>query len=350
MSAEFSPGMPVEVGDIDRQLGLLWEQSDAAKARASLVNLVIYSEAQNAIETNTKLLEGIATRHAFRALLVQGNPQAPHSAVHAWITAHCHAQDADRKEICSEQITFRLDGPSAGLLPSTVFSHLDSDLPLYLWWQGELPQEPDPQLWSFVDRLIVDSSSWTRAASQFRVLQQIRDICRGAVCDLTWTRLFHMFYALAQLFDYPAALSRIGQVQKIEMEHAPGQRVTALELLGWLASRFRWVLDWEGDRPVFRRPDGGSAGFELREVPAGASCLAGVRFDFGDATGSVCCRSGGEFYLAEFQGGGAGHFAQMLPAGKETACDLLLLELSRSSRHPLFWPAVRAIEPLLQDI
>jgi hypothetical protein len=37
----------------------------------------------------------------------------------------------------------------------------------------------------------------------------------------------------------------------------------------------------------------------------------------------------------------------MLPAGREKTSDILLSELSRISRHPLFWPSIRAVEPLL---
>lgn len=37
----------------------------------------------------------------------------------------------------------------------------------------------------------------------------------------------------------------------------------------------------------------------------------------------------------------------MLPAERVKTSDILLSELSRISRHPLFWPALRAIEPLL---
>src|SRR5690554_1143403 len=80
-----SPGLPVELGEIERQLGLLWEQTEAGKVRASLVNLVIYSEAPDAIEANTRLLARIAADHAFRALLVQACPDAAESSVHAWI-------------------------------------------------------------------------------------------------------------------------------------------------------------------------------------------------------------------------------------------------------------------------
>ncbi len=344
-----SPGLPVEVGEIERQLGLLWEQSDAAKARASLVNLVVYSEAPDAIETNTPLLASIATEHAFRALLVQANPAAATSGVRAWITAHCHMRGTGQNEVCSEQITFQLDGPAAGRLPSIVFSHLDTDLPLCLWWQGELPSEPDPQLWTWVDRLIVDSTSWKQPARQFAILQEIQDLARDrcALGDLAWTRLFHLLYAVAQIFDLPPARERIDRLREIEIRHARGQRVTALELLGWVASRFRWVLDTDGTRTVFQRPDGGTVAFDVREDAGADSSIPSVRFDFGDATASVRRDDGGEFYLLDFAAAGAAPFSQMLPAGREKTADILLSELSRSSRHPLFWPAIRAVEPLL---
>ena len=345
-----SPGLPVEVGEIDRQLGLLWEHSEAAKVRASLVNLVIYSDAPDAIAANTPLLAEIAADHAFRALLVQGRPDAKTSAVCAWITAHCHLRDAGKKEICSEQITFQLDGPAAGRLPSIVFSHLDTDLPLYLWWQGDLHAHPDPELWRWVDRLIVDSNSWSDPSAQFRLLQEVQSLVRprSALCDLNWTRLFHLRYAIAQIFDLPAALERIHRIEEVEIAHAPGNRLTALQLLGWMASRLGWRLD-HGDRsPVFRRRDGAPVAFRLREDKEGSACVASVRIGFADAYATVVREENADFYLAGFSTPDSEPFAQLLPAGREKTSDILLSELSRISRHPLFWPAIRAIEPLLR--
>lgn len=344
-----SPGLAVEVGDIDRQLGRLWEQSDAGKVRASLVNLVIYSEAPDAIAANTPLLAAIAADHAFRALLVQGNPGAANSAVRAWITAHCHLREAGKKEICSEQITFQLDGPAAGRLPSIVFSHLDTDLPLYLWWQGDLHPHPDPQLWRWVDRLIVDSNSWTDPATQFHILQEIQSLgrARSALCDLNWTRLFHLRYAIAQIFDLPAARERIERIEDIEICHAPGHRLTALQLLGWMASRLGWRLDHGESAPVFCRRDGGSVGFRLLADNDSCACVASVRIACADATATVVREEKADYYLTGFSAPGLAPFAQLLPAGREKTSDILLSELSRISRHPLFWPAIRAIEPLL---
>ena len=345
-----SPGLPVEIGEIDRQLGLLWEHSDAAKVRASLVNLVIYSEAPDAIAANTPLLSEIAADHAFRALLVQGQPRAQKSGVHAWITAHCHLREAGKKEICSEQITFQLDGPAAGRLPSIVFSHLDTDLPLYLWWQGDLHAEPDPELWRWVDRLIVDSNSWSEPATQFRILQEVQSLARprSALCDLNWTRLFNLRYAVAQIFDLPAARERLDRLDHVTITHAPGYRLTALQLLGWLASRLGWRLDHGERAPVFRRRDGGSVVFDLAEEKKCPTCVSSVRLGLGNASASVRREQATDYYLAEFSAPDQPPFAQMLPAGREKTSDILLSELSRISRHPLFWPAIRAIEPLLR--
>ncbi len=344
-----SPGLAVEVGDIDRQLGLLWEQSEAGKVRASLVNLVIYSEAPEAIAANTPLLSEIAADHAFRAVLVQAHPEAKKSAVHAWITAHCHLRETGKKEICSEQITFQLDGPAAGRLPSIVFSHLDTDLPLYLWWQGDLHADPDPQLWRWVDRLIVDSNSWSDPAAQFRILREIQSLgrTRSALADLTWTRLFHLRYAVAQIFDLPAALERIDRIDRVDIVHASDHRLTALQLLGWLASRLGWSLDHGNHEPIFRRRDGGSVTVRFDANQETKACVTSIEIGLGDAIASLRRETGGDYYLGTLTAPNQIPVTQMLPAERVQTSDILLSELSRISRHPLFWPAIRAIEPLL---
>ena len=344
-----SPGLSVEVGDIDRQLGLLWKQSDAGKVRASLVNLVIYSESPEAIAANTPLLSEIAADHAFRAVLVQAQPEAQKSAVRAWITAHCHRRETGKKEICSEQITFQLDGLAAARLPSIVFSHLDTDLPLYLWWQGDLHPEPDSQLWRWVDRLIVDSNSWSDPAAQFRILREIQSVgrTRAAFADLNWTRLFHLRYAVAQIFDLPAALDRIDRIDRVDIVHASGHRLTALQLVGWLASRLGWSLDHGNHSPVFRRRDGGTVTVRLDASQEAKACVASIEIGLGDATASERRETGGDYYLGTLTAPNQRPLAQMLPAERVKTSDILLSELSRISRHPLFWPALRAIEPLL---
>jgi len=349
-SMTISPGLPVEVGDIDRQLGELWSASDAGKVRASLVNLVVYSESPDAIAENTPLLAELASDHAFRALLVQANPREARTEVKAWITAHCHRRESGGpKEICSEQITFLLDGRAAGRLANIVFSHLDSDLPLCFWWQGELHPEPEPQLWTRVDRLIVDSHSWMRPGPQFAMLRDVESLGAGrcAVCDLNWTRLFHLRYAVAQIFDLPAAREKLPRLHNVKIRYLAGYRLTALQMLGWLASRLGWHLEEDSGRSFFRRPDGGEADFCLCEEQSASGPVAAVELGFPGATATAKRAKNGDFYLIDFASDAGISTSQMLPTGRDKISDILLSELGRVGRHPLYWPAIRAIEPLI---
>ena len=149
------------------------------------------------------------------------------------------------KQACSEQLSFLLEGPSARLLPNIVFSQLDSDLPLYLWWQGEFSDPMDPQLWAWVDRVIYDSQGWRDFDAQIKRVEtaQAEAKQRIVLCDLNWTRLVQIRLALAQFFDHPAAHARFEEIESVEIDFAPGFRSTALLLTGWLAAQLRWTHD-----------------------------------------------------------------------------------------------------------
>ena len=167
----YSLGLPVEMGKIEKELKKLWAESEGAMTRASLINLAIYSEAPGSLEKNTQLIAKITENHVCRAIVIAANCGAKESRVEAWISAHCHISRAGSKQICSEQLSFLLEGACTNLLPSIVFSHLDSDLPLHLWWQDEFPDPMDPQLWAWVDRLIYDSQTWKNFDAQMRLVE-----------------------------------------------------------------------------------------------------------------------------------------------------------------------------------
>src|SRR5947207_9499801 len=134
----FSPGLPVEIGKIDRELKKLWAESSGAMTRASLMNLAVYSEAPGSLPLNTEIIFKITEDHACRAIVISANPDAKENRVEAWISAHCHISRAGGKQVCSEQLSFLLEGPCAWLLPNMVFSQLDFDILFYFWWQCEL--------------------------------------------------------------------------------------------------------------------------------------------------------------------------------------------------------------------
>src|SRR6266478_6523046 len=195
----YSLGLPVEVSKIDQELKKLWRESEGAATRASLVNLAVYSEDAGSLSKNTQLMANITENHACRAIVIEADCNAKENHVEAWISAHCHDSGVGSKQVCSEQISFLLKGGCTDLLPSIVFSHLDSDLPFYLWWQGEFREPMDRQLWAWVDRVIYDSQTWKNFPAQMHLVETAQQEARQRIvlCDLNWTRLDKVRFAFA---------------------------------------------------------------------------------------------------------------------------------------------------------
>src|SRR4030081_464402 len=94
-SAEnYSLGLQVEIGKIDKELKKLWEQSAGAMTRASLVNLAVYSEAPRSLTENTKLISQITLNHACRAIVIAADPKSKKNREQAWVTRLSHVMRA----------------------------------------------------------------------------------------------------------------------------------------------------------------------------------------------------------------------------------------------------------------
>src|SRR5215467_5248403 len=102
-----SPGLPVEIGDIPRQLKKLWS-AEKSVTRASLINLAIYSEAPGSLGKNTRIISQLTEEHACRAIVIANEPAAAENECEAWISAHCHVSRAGNRQVCSEQLSFFL--------------------------------------------------------------------------------------------------------------------------------------------------------------------------------------------------------------------------------------------------
>jgi glucose-6-phosphate dehydrogenase assembly protein OpcA len=340
----FSPGISVEIGKIDRELKKLWTDSGAAKTRASLINLAVYSEAPGSLPLNTKIISEITENHACRAIVIGANPGAKENRVEAWINVHCHVSRAGSKQVCSEQLSFLLEGPSARLLPNIVFSQLDSDLPLYLWWQGEFSDPMDPQLWAWVDRVIYDSQTWSDFCAQMHRVEtaQAEAKQRIVLCDLNWTRLVQIRLALAQFFDHPASHARFDEIETVEIDFAPGYRSTALLLIGWLAAQLRWTIaeKTKGNALTFRSPSGKAIKGSLQEKA-------------GEPIGRCVLHCGAlEFRVAHAENAdlldvAMGERRCRMPAGHNDPVRLMSEELMRGGPHRVYLRAMNCVRDLL---
>jgi glucose-6-phosphate dehydrogenase assembly protein OpcA len=345
----YSLGQPVKIEEISSELKKLWQDGEGAMTRASLINLAVYSEKPGSLNANTQLIARITENHACRALVIGANLESKESRVEAWVNAHCHVPRTGGKHMCSEQISFLLAGPCVKLLPSIVFSHLDSDLPLYLWWQDEFPDEMDPQLWARVDRLIFDSQSWKNFDRQMRLVETAEQEAnqRIVLCDLNWTRLDKVRYAIAQFFDHPASHHRFAKMDSVAVDFAPGFKSTAILLIGWLAAQLKWKTNQQQMNGSCRFLDSNNRkiDIELREKagsPIGEVVLdsQGVKFRVAPA---MC----GDLLEVSRSCEKETAVPQMMPAQSNDLVDLMTQELLRGGPHQIYLRAVSSVRMLL---
>src|ERR1044071_9945842 len=348
-SAEtYSPGISVDIGWIDRELKKLWVESGSAKTRASLMNLAVYSETPGSLSLNTEIIFKITEDHACRAIVISANPDAKENDVEAWIGAHCHVSRAGSKQICSEQLAFLLKGPSTKLLPNIVFSHLDSDLPFYLWWQGEFHDPMDPQLWAWVDRVIYDSQTWSDFDSQMRRVEtaQAEAKQRIVLCDLNWTRLVQFRLGIAQFFDHPASHHRFEAIESVQVDFASGYRSTALLLAGWLAAQLHWTLEKNstGNAPVFRDQSNKAIQISLSQKAGEPISNCVLNCGSREFRVSHCAKSD---LLEVASNGGNAERKCLIPAGSNEPVRLMSEELMRGGPHRVYLRAMSSVRSLL---
>ncbi|MGC3990238.1 MAG: glucose-6-phosphate dehydrogenase assembly protein OpcA [Chthoniobacteraceae bacterium] len=342
-----SAGMPVEIGKIDKELKKLWDADGGTKTRASLTNFAIFCRGARAMDENTALIAEFTKDHACRAILIAADADSKERRVQAWISAHCHVSRSGGKQVCCEQISFLIEGPSQQIVRNIVFSHLDSDLPLVLFWREDFPQVLDERLWAWVDRLIFDSRAWSDPQVQFARLRSSlsRIKCRLVMCDLNWTRLLHFRWALAQMFDHPDNAAELPNIEKVEITHAPDSRSTAILLLGWLAAQLKWKLHGKTVDGYQFGSEKGRIAVQLTAAegaPVSSCKLGHDQFSF-----SATHKKDSIFMDTEVTLPDGRHFVHLVPAGKDDVSTLLDEELMRGGRHQVYLRALAACESIM---
>jgi glucose-6-phosphate dehydrogenase assembly protein OpcA len=321
-------GQETPVSAIASSLRALWA-SNQAMTKASLINFAVYSELPGSLERNTSLIEAVTREHACRAILIAAQPSDKEATVRAWITAHCQLSGAGGKSVCSEQVAFELSGRLRDALRNVVFAHLESDLPLVFFWQGDFSDQWEPHLYRRIDRLVVDSTTWTDPAAQVQRLRTAwRDSgARFVVLDVAWMRIFPFRQALAGAFDTALAKASLCQLSALTITHAPGHRVTAALFASWIAYMAGWSL--EPAERVF---------VEAGEAPLSRLELRGA----GECTITITREAGAQFLHVRVQAGGV-EATQVSPVGSDDLATLVSERLSRGGNTPLYFKLWRQV-------
>ena len=338
-------GTPVEVAGIAKELRKLWA-ADQTRTRASLINFAIICEGEAAMQDSTELLERFVRNHSFHALLIGIEPNAAGTNnVQAWINAHCYLPKAGAKHVCCEQVSIFVQGKVRELLPNLIFSQLDYDLPLTLWWRCECPEQVDPEVWRWVDRLVFDSQTWREPRKQFTAMREAVRSDRTVLCDLNWMRALYLRQSLAQMFDMPDGAAALRKLRRVSITHAPGARTTAILLLGWLAAQMGWSAHGPGGRRITFTADENEIVCELSEAPGHG--ISRVVLETDDLHLSAEHPPQADYLDLALNWNDGRSAKHLLPADSDDLADILDEELASGGRHRVYLKALAAAEPLL---
>jgi glucose-6-phosphate dehydrogenase assembly protein OpcA len=337
-------GAPVPIKSIEASLKALWS-ANATHTRCSLINFVVYSERENSLARNAALLADITSDHACRALVIDAQTASGASAtpVKSWITAHCHLNQAGGKAMCSEQIAFQLRGNLTKLVPNTVFAHLDSDLPLAFWWQGDFSAAFDSHLTRRIDRLVIDSASWSDPQREFATLQAARQQSGASfiVLDLVSTRLFAHRLALAACFDTPETLAGLDRIDRVTIKHHAGQRFTAQTFAAWMTLKAGWNLELSctGDSLELTKPDGQELQLDFLESDEVTHCpgVSGVTLSGTDIDVSLAIDDSGRYLQSKVTIGDRSPLACLTPLLARGEASLVSQRLRQPGNDALYF-------------
>ena len=234
-------------------------------------------------------------------------------------------------------------------MPSIVFSHLDSDLPFYLWWQTDFRAPIDPYFWSWVDHLIYDSHTWKDYKGQLELVETARREAdqRIVLCDLNWTRLDKLRAAVAQFFDPPAAHHHFSKIEKIAISHGPGYRSTAVLLAGWIAAQLKWRSDSKASNGELRFRNDADKQVTVAIQEKDGEPIGEISLESGATRFAVKHAAGADLLEVSRHDGGEQRLNQLMPAGNNDVVGLLSDQLMRGGPHAVYLRVIDCIRPLI---
>ncbi|HEX8617826.1 MAG TPA: glucose-6-phosphate dehydrogenase assembly protein OpcA [Thermoanaerobaculia bacterium] len=211
----------VDVSTIEHQLAELWRaekgDNNGAVTRAALWNVIAHTwnGEQKAHATTTLALASASVPQ--RTIVIQADPRGD-AGISSWISANCHLVGGGR-QVCSEEVSIVAAGERVHHVPPLVKALLLPDMPVAVWWVGDLPDEQREYAETLLepaDRLIVDSAQFS-GTKDLELVSHIAERTTTAPADLNWARLEEWRAATATLFDPHPMRARLRALRAVRV-------------------------------------------------------------------------------------------------------------------------------------
>jgi glucose-6-phosphate dehydrogenase assembly protein OpcA len=251
--------LPVDYTSIEKSLADLWRgqkgDDDHAITRAALWNVVAHTSSSEHHATASEVLGRASAAIPQRTIVVRANASGE-PQMSSWISANCH-MIGDGKQVCSEEISIVASGDRIHRIPPLVNALLIPDMPVAVWWIGDLPGEHEDYVESLLepaDRLLVDSVHFD-APADLALIGRIAEKTTTTPADLNWVRLEEWRTATASVFDAPALRGRLSSIRSVRLIAGTstdgeasffGESVESLLFASWLSTQAGHRIDRDG--------------------------------------------------------------------------------------------------------
>jgi hypothetical protein len=265
MSSEYI----VEPSKIESQLNLIWDLlRGKGKTRASLFNLVIYTEKNSRVDYLYKVAQKLIERFPSRILFVTIDGSLPPHTLKTSVSAI--ASESSQSSVACDLINIVLSQDNKERAPFMLLPHLLTDLPTYLLW-GDDPAKKDPissQIEKLATRVIFDSECTEDLCDFARALLFHKTTCNRDIADLNWARTEGWRQLFAETFKNKEQLESLEKTTKIEIvynrhptEFFSHTKIQALYLQGWIANQMHWSFSEAKKSPeateiIYKKPQG----------------------------------------------------------------------------------------------
>jgi glucose-6-phosphate dehydrogenase assembly protein OpcA len=210
---------------------------DGGLAPARALNMVAFVDRAYSGEVANRL-RGVGRYHASRLILLAYEPRREH--LDARVTV---ASDDDPRPgelaLLHETVVVELGAQHMDDLATIIDPLVVTDLPTLLW-SPHGHADAIEALAPLAQSVLVDSADepvWREALDHACTFSE-----RLYVVDLAWVRSAPWRERVAAAFSSPTRRGELETIARVTVRHHPDFTVSAMLLLGWLASRLRWQL------------------------------------------------------------------------------------------------------------
>jgi glucose-6-phosphate dehydrogenase assembly protein OpcA len=236
---------------IEHDLTELWKETKPAKEgepglqRVYTTNMVAYAEDHETGYRVERALMDLTQFHPGRYILIRPAMDGTEAPLRYYVSGYCPSWTQQREHrVCCDIIKLVAQKDTIENLYGFTFSLLVPDLPVELWWPGDLPMKNKffANMAEASNRVWIDSSKFKHPERSLARLASVwpKRFPNTILGDMNWIRIQRWRALIAELFD-GAWSKHLPHIQQVTIEYGEGSHpLRGFMLALWMADKLGW--------------------------------------------------------------------------------------------------------------